>query len=359
MLRLRSENDRLKEVYAEVGVTRILGKDWDILDYKELPRSQSDRSDGTGTFLHTEAESLEIQARALQAELEEHIRLHSDQICTLMKDRDLIRREWNKERMAMQEEISKLSHRLKDTRDRLYDAMKELIAIKKDNGNEQFQWRLEKQKMLQKLEHIKDKLGENYPSGLGVPVSGSGQTFRGKTNSEICAKLDSLKDIIREKEGLILMYQERCDDLERETAKHRILLEKAQANYRDNTQKLSCHVAYLKRKYEDLDRRRKLEAEGFYNDVKILRKRLENIEKTIQKFLKEEKFLEILSSASGITAKQKSASIESKKLSHSVSPELKCLVSTAVDTSSKAVQLERELKQLMKRVEEIQNNLAS
>ncbi|PSN42275.1 hypothetical protein C0J52_12875 [Blattella germanica] len=29
-------NITYQEVYAEVGVTRILGKDWDILDYKEL-----------------------------------------------------------------------------------------------------------------------------------------------------------------------------------------------------------------------------------------------------------------------------------------------------------------------------------
>ena len=43
-------------------------------------------------------------------------------------------------------------------------------------------------------------------------------------------------------------------------------------------------MTYLKNKFNDLDRRRKLEAEGFYNDIKILRGRLRDIEKTVRKF---------------------------------------------------------------------------
>lgn len=45
-------------------------------------------------------------------------------------------------------------------------------------------------------------------------------------------------------------------------------------------------MTYLKNKYNDLDRRRKLEAEGFYNDIRILRGRLRDIEKNVRKFFR-------------------------------------------------------------------------
>lgn len=40
---------------------------------------------------------------------------------------------------------------------------------------------------------------------------------------------------------------------------------------------------YLKNKYEDLDRRRQLEAEGFRTDIRMLRERLKDLEKKLAK----------------------------------------------------------------------------
>lgn len=48
---------------------------------------------------------------------------------------------------------------------------------------------------------------------------------------------------------------------------------------------MATHVAYLKSKYEDLDRRRQLEAEGFHTDIRMLRERLKELEKKIDKVI--------------------------------------------------------------------------
>ena len=46
---------------------------------------------------------------------------------------------------------------------------------------------------------------------------------------------------------------------------------------------MTAQVAYLKNKYDDLDRRRLLEAEGFRTDIKMLNKRLQELEKKLVK----------------------------------------------------------------------------
>lgn len=46
---------------------------------------------------------------------------------------------------------------------------------------------------------------------------------------------------------------------------------------------MSSQVQYLKNKYEELDRRRLLEGEGFRTDIKMLRERLKELEKKLAK----------------------------------------------------------------------------
>lgn len=48
---------------------------------------------------------------------------------------------------------------------------------------------------------------------------------------------------------------------------------------------MTAQVTYLKNKYDDLDRRRHLEAEGFRTDIKMLRERLKELEKKLAKVL--------------------------------------------------------------------------
>lgn len=92
-------------------------------------------------------------------------------------------------------------------------------------------------------------------------------------------------------------------------------------------------MTYLKNKYNDLDRRRKLEAEGFYNDIRILRGRLRDIEKSVRKFC--------LKQVPPQTAY----------------PTNKDLFLTARQTRTQSQQLEQELKDIKRRIEEIETGI--
>lgn len=280
---------------------------------------------------------MHMECLTLRRELEQHIRLHHEQVSTLLKDRDLMQKEWDKEYTKLHNQISKLSNRLKDSDDRLCDATKELITIKKETANKEFGWYVEREKILQHIEHYQEQLSEKYPPTLGVAVSGNG-----KSNKQISAQISALKIELHEQEDLVSSYQEKCTMLEQEAEKHKVRLENTKSEYRDQMQKLKGQVTYLKKKYEELDRRRKLEAEGFYNDVKILRKRLQNIEKMVHKFCLKHMQIRTITTENSI---------------HHNPPQAEQLYSTAQETTAKSQELEREVKNIMKRVREIESGL--
>jgi coiled-coil domain-containing protein 77 len=92
-------------------------------------------------------------------------------------------------------------------------------------------------------------------------------------------------------------------------------------------------VTHLKNKYNDLDRRRKLEAEGFYNDIRILRGRLRDIEKNVRKFC-----LKQMPSQASYPANYD-------------------LLITARETRTQSQHLEQELRNIKKKVEEIESGI--
>ncbi|KAJ9583388.1 hypothetical protein L9F63_022254 [Diploptera punctata] len=69
-------------------------------------------SDKVDSMLQQDNEDiLQMECKALRRELEQHIRLHREQVNTLLKDRDLMKKEWNKGHKKLQNLISKLSNR--------------------------------------------------------------------------------------------------------------------------------------------------------------------------------------------------------------------------------------------------------
>jgi len=271
-----------------------------------------------------------LEATVLCAQLEEHVKIHRNQVLSLLKDREIGWKERNLEQRRLRERISVISSRLKDTQDQLCTVTKELIEVKQDRGNQELKWSIEKNKMLHNLELCRERLGENYPSVSGFAVSGSGRSLKQKSSQQLCAEIDSLKDQVRQRDSLVSMYQDQCIQLNEETAKYREQVDIAKKTFHEQTQKLAGQVTYLKNKFNDLDRRRKLEAEGFYNDIRILRGRLGDIEKTVRNF-----FLKQVPSPTAY-------------------PTSKDLFLSARQTRIQSQQLEKELQDIKRRVEEIE-----
>ncbi|PNF26514.1 hypothetical protein B7P43_G13963 [Cryptotermes secundus] len=189
---------------------------------------------------------------------------------------------------------------------------------------------IERNKILQNLELCQERLGETYPSVSGFAVSGSGSNLKPKSSSQLCAEIHSLKDQLQQKDSLLSMCQEQCIQLNEEATKWKEQVDISKKMFRDKTQKLAGQVTYVKNKYNDLDRRRKLEAEGFVNDTRILRGRLRDIEKNVRKFF--------LKQAPSQTA----------------DPTNEDLFLTARQTRAQSQQLERELRDIKKRIEAIE-----
>ncbi|XP_069693079.1 coiled-coil domain-containing protein 77-like [Periplaneta americana] len=345
VLRLSTENDRLQFHVAEdrkkieflLSLSHMTENEITYLSKKIVPRlhcPHSRSSDKTKDvpLLHSDTltESADANSKVLRTQLEEHMQLHHDQVHTLIKDREINMKERASVEKTLQDHITLLSNRLKKTQEELCQVTKELVCVKKEHSNKEIEWNEEKNTMLHSLKLCQERLGERYPPALGFGVSGSGHGKRLRHSQQLCAQVDVLKDELKQRDGLVSMYQEQCIQLNEETMKCKEEMENNKQKFRDQTQKLAGQVTYLKNKYKDLDHRRRLEAEGFCNDIKILRGRLQNMEKIVRNF----------------SSKQGSV--------HTSHPTPNDLLSIANRTNAKAQQLVRELKDIKKTAKEIE-----
>ncbi|XP_021930400.1 coiled-coil domain-containing protein 77-like isoform X2 [Zootermopsis nevadensis] len=357
VLRLYSENDRLQiraaEDHKKIAFLLSLNRmtEHDVLYLSSLPqhrivprveRSQFNHNvrdmngrlkQGTSNNLagvsgHLDPKGGCEEATALSAQLEERFKIHRNQVLSLLKDREISWKERSVEQKRLGDQVSVLSERLKDTQDQLCDVTKELVKVKKDSGINELNWITEKNRLLQNLELCQEIIGEFYPS-----ASESGNGLKLKSSQQLCAQVDHLKDQLKERDNLVSMYQEQYIQLNEEAAKLREQLDISKKMFREQVQKLAGQVTYLKKKYNDLDRRRKLEAEGFCSDIKILRGRLQDIEKNVKKFFR-------------------------KQVSPQASyPTNNDLFLAARETRTQSQQLERELRDIKRKVEEIETSI--
>jgi coiled-coil domain-containing protein 77 len=84
-----------------------------------------------------------------------------------------------------------------------------------------------------------------------------------------------------ESESMAEMYREQCIQLEDELSRLREERTVAKGVDSKKSKKLLQRLNLMKQRYEKLEKRRSLEAEGYKSSIKILRKRLTEVEKQI------------------------------------------------------------------------------
>eukprot|EP00039_Didymoeca_costata_P021041 m.343214 g.343214 ORF g.343214 m.343214 type:complete len:471 (+) comp22528_c0_seq1:246-1658(+) len=277
-------------------------------------------------------ESLVLTIEALQAQIEENAKLAKDKEEALLEDRRVREEEFqtelNKEAQKLKEMMEKLHH----TQDLLYDSTRDYLELKFNNRAREKSWAEEKQSLLQRIDDLKQDIdgyetemmnvkaaqecaiGESFQDdksyrdvGTNVYRGGHESTHGEKseysgavstktgyrtattvTSSSYVSRKQEVADIARlEMQSMAEMYREQCMKLEDELCrlKEERLVSKEMNS--DRAKKLLKRLSLMKSRYEQLEQRRQLEAEGYKSSIKLLRKRLSEVEKHLYRLAAE------------------------------------------------------------------------
>ncbi|XP_039564137.1 coiled-coil domain-containing protein 77 isoform X2 [Passer montanus] len=270
VLRLYSENDRLKLRELEdrkkiQQLLAILGADEGEITYfhKEPPHKvtvlqrpaetqEQDDISSTGTEKSAskatakaeklrssgrdqkDDDTLLLQVKALQAQIEEQTRLTKEQVEALLEDR----------RIQMEE--AEVRHQ-KD--------QEKIKAITENTESGQ-----KKQTELKKMFQASDGASKLHSREIKL-----------------------LQDKLVQEKHLSHMYREQCVSLEGEVARIREERDAGKELFQERSEKMGKRLKLMTQRCEALEKRRSMEVEGFKNDIKQLQQKLKDVEKKIYK----------------------------------------------------------------------------
>ncbi|XP_061220032.1 coiled-coil domain-containing protein 77 [Neopsephotus bourkii] len=320
VLRLYSENDRLKirELEDRKKIQYLLalvGTDKGEVTYfhKEPPHKvtvlqkpaksrvsheQNDTS-RTGTKRNTsipaakgekpesperyrrDTQTLLLQVEALQAQIEEHTRLSNEQVEALLEDRRIHMEEAQVQHQRDQDKIKTITDKLHKTQNLLYESTRDFLQLKFDARANEKAWMAEKDSLLRKLDKntgiSKDPGRQKQRDTKKTLQADDGAS---KLHSR---ELKSLQEQLIQEQRLSNMYREQCITLEDELARIREEGNVGRELFKERSEKMVKRLKLMTQRYEALEKRRNMEAEGFMNDIKQLRQKLKEVEKQLFK----------------------------------------------------------------------------
>ncbi|EEB14411.1 coiled-coil domain-containing protein, putative [Pediculus humanus corporis] len=236
--------------------------------YKNLIEALDNQNKTSGTG---DSQLSALNNESQEFYLNNHVKILKEEVEVLLKEKDLLNEERKIERQRLQKELDLLGSKFKESQDLLCTTTEKLVYLKKKNEKNESVWMEEKNKCLKIIHSLKLRLGDE------ITDIWSSENSHTRQNSN-----EGLKEKQIEKK-LAEQYQQKIVALESEVNSLRERANTCRQIFRDKTEKMTAQVAYLKNKYDDLDRRRLLEAEGFRTDIKMLNKRLQELEKKLVK----------------------------------------------------------------------------
>ena len=175
------------------------------------------------------------------------------------------------------DKIKMMQEKLKKTQDLLYDSTKDFLELKYEIRANERHWMVEKDRLVQEIDHLREQLDVSEASVL--EVAGDGIDPR---ETQITV-VKSLRHQLEQSQKLAEMYREQCIGLEDELARIRERTDVSEDIFKERAEKMSKRLALMNSRYENLEKRRSLEVEGFKTDIKMLRDKLKNVEKQLFK----------------------------------------------------------------------------
>lgn len=195
----------------------------------------------------------------------------------MLEDRRVHMEEQQAQRERDSDKIKMMQEKLKKTQDLLYDSTKDFLELKYEIRANERHWMVEKDRLVQEIDHLREQLDVSEASVL--EVAGDGIDPR---ETQITA-VKSLRHQLEQSQKLAEMYREQCIGLEDELARIRERTDVSEDIFKERAEKMSKRLALMNSRYENLEKRRSLEVEGFKTDIKMLRDKLKNVEKQLFK----------------------------------------------------------------------------
>ncbi|NWH31689.1 CCD77 protein, partial [Chloropsis hardwickii] len=320
VLRLYSENDRLKlrELEDRKKIQQLLaalGADEGEVTYfhKEPPHrvtvmqrpaetQEQDDASSTGTEKSTskptakrqksgssewykkDDETLLLQVKALQAQIEEQTRLAKEQIEALLEDRRIQMEEAEVRHRRDQDKIKAVTDKLHKTQNLLFENTRDFIQLKFEARANEKAWMAERESLLRKLGKDLDHLVFSTESGKKkhIELKNMPQAKDGASNVQ-SREIKLLQDKLMQEKRLSHMYREQCVSLEGEVARIREERDAGKELFKERSEKMGKRLKMMTQRCEALEKRRSMEVEGFKNDIKQLQQKLKDAEKKIYK----------------------------------------------------------------------------
>ncbi|NXT63284.1 CCD77 protein, partial [Chaetops frenatus] len=322
VLRLYSENDRLKLRELEdrkkiQQLLTILGTDdgevtyfhlepphkarsvlqvhWKTLSYfcyispvgteksTLKPTAKGEKPESPGRY-QKDDETLLLQVKALQAQIEEQTRLAKEQVEALLEDRKIQMEEAELRHRRDQDKIKTITEKLHKTQNLLYESTRDFLQLKFDARANEKAWMAEKDSLLRKLGKDLDHLVFRTESGKKKQR----ELKKVLQENDGASKLQSreiklLQDKLIQEKHLSHMYREQCVSLEGEVARICEERDAGKELFKEHTEKMGKRLKLMTQRCEALEKRRSMEVEGFKNDIKQLQQKLKDVEKQIYK----------------------------------------------------------------------------
>lgn len=220
-------------------------------------------------FHESEQDILRLKVKSLEAELKEQTENLRDEIVTLINDQDIKKKEWEMERKLLTQQVKCLNCRLNDCHMRKLDELKAIMHKLEQEREKEVELIEENEKLRKTINHCKALLGDDFPENKEKIL---------KKDKEIL----QLKGKLYQKDHMIRCFEEQIIDFEGKLAEQKELLNESRELNRKIKERLAVKEEQLLRKLDEERRRRLRECEGFRNDIKLLRSKLQSIERQIR-----------------------------------------------------------------------------
>ncbi|KAM6937485.1 coiled-coil domain-containing protein 77 [Xenentodon cancila] len=238
-----------------------------------------------------ENQALLLQVEALQAQMEEQTRLAKEQVEALLEDRRIKTEETQVQRQRDQERITALTEKLDRTQNLLHESTRDFLQLKFDTRAHEKGWMVEKDRLLRELDSCHNRLRKTgstsaqfgrawQPSSSTVILHPRPQLELEKPYKE---ELKVLQEDLKQAHHLAEMYREQCISLETELSQIREEGDVGREIFKERSEKMARRLQLMTRRYEALEKRRVMEAEGFKTDLKHVRQKLKDVEKQLLK----------------------------------------------------------------------------
>ncbi|NWZ64299.1 CCD77 protein, partial [Acrocephalus arundinaceus] len=229
-------------------------------------------------------ETLLLQVKALQAQLEEQTRLTKEQIEALLEDRRIQMQEAEVRHRRDQEKIKAITEKLHKTQNLLYESTRDFLQLKFDARANEKAWIAEKDSLLRKLSKDLDHLVFSTDSGKikHRELKKMIQENDGASKHH-SREIKLLQDKLMQEKHLSHMYREQCVSLEGEVARVCEERDAGKELFKERSEKMGKRLKLMTQRCEALEKRRSMEVEGFKNDIKRLQQKVKDVEKHIYK----------------------------------------------------------------------------